>query len=101
METDSLKRSIKIKTDVKTAWNHLSKITTLDWVEKQKSTRFLTSKKRGIGAVRIILFEDGSKVEEHIVGWSPNKYFSYIAISGLPVSAYHATISIDKIDNGV
>ena len=96
METNSLKKSIKIKTDVDTAWNHLSKIAVLDWVEGQKSTKFLTNKKRGVGAVRLISFQDGSDVEEHIVGWSAKKYFSYIAVSGLPLEAYHATISIEK-----
>ena len=101
METNSLKRSIKIKTDVDTAWNHLSKIAVLDWVEGQKSTKFLTNKKRGVGTVRLISFQDGSDVEEHIVGWSAKKYFSYIAVSGLPVNAYHATISIDKINDSV
>ena len=101
METDSVKKSIKIKSDVVTAWNYLSKITTLDWIEGEKSTKFLTNKKRGIGAVRVISFQDGSDVEEHIVGWSPKKYFSYIAISGLPVNAYHATISITKINDNV
>ena len=101
METNSVKKSIKIKSDVVTAWNYLSKITTLDWIEGEKSTKFLTNKKRGIGAVRVISFQDGSDVEEHIVGWSPKKYFSYIAISGLPVNAYHATISITKINDSV
>jgi len=101
METNSVKKSVKIKSDVDTTWNYLSKITTLDWIEGEKSTRFLTNKKRGIGAVRVISFQDGSDVEEHIVGWSPKKYFSYIAISGLPVNAYHATISITKINDSV
>ena len=77
METNSLKKSIKIKTDVDTAWNHLSKIAVLDWVEGQKSTKFLTNKKRGVGAVRLISFQDGSDVEEHIVGWSAKKSVSY------------------------
>ena len=40
--------------------------------------------------------DDGSKVEEHVVGWKPKEYFSYIAVSGLPLEAYHATISIEK-----
>ena len=31
-----------------------------------------------------------------MVGWRPKEYFSYIAISGLPLNAYHATISIQK-----
>ena len=49
-----------------------------------------------MGSKRLISFEDGSDVEEHIVGWKPKEYFSYIAISGLPLNAYHATISVQK-----
>ena len=30
------------------------------------------------------------------MGWKPKEYFSYIAVSGLPLEAYHATISIEK-----
>ena len=53
----------------------------------------------GVGSKRLISFEDGSDVEEHVVGWKPKEYFSYIAISGLPLNAYHATISIEKNKN--
>ena len=49
-----------------------------------------------MGAKRLISFEDGSDVEEHVVGWKPREYFSYIAVSGLPLEAYHATISLEK-----
>ena len=96
-----MKKSIKIKTDINKVWNNLSKISILNWVTGQKSTRILTDKKRGVGVVRLISFDDGTNVEEHIVGWSPKKYFSYIATAGLPVNAYHATISIIEVDNAV
>ena len=101
METDSIKKSVTIKTDIENVWKQLSKISKLDWLTGQKSTKFLTEQKRGIGTVRLISFEEGSDVEEKIVGWSPKKYFSYIATSGLPIDAYHATISMTKIDNTV
>ena len=101
METDSIKKSVSIKTDIENVWKQLSKISKLDWLTGQKSTKFLTEQKRGIGTVRLISFEDGSDVEEQIVGWSPKKYFSYIATSGLPIDVYHATISMTKIDNTV
>ena len=101
METDSIKKSVTIKTDIENVWKQLSKISKLDWLTGQKSTKFLTEQKRGIGTVRLISFEDGSDVEEQIVGWAPKKYFSYIATSGLPIDAYHATISMTKIDNTV
>ena len=101
METDFIKKSVVIKTNINSAWNHLSKIDSLNWLKNQKSTKFLSHKKRGIGAARLISFEDDSMVEEHIVGWHPEKYFSYIATSGLPLNSYHATISMNKIESGV
>jgi hypothetical protein len=96
MNSGSIKKSVIIDTDIEKAWLKISKITKLDWLEGQKSTKFLGGKKSGVGAKRLISFEDGSDVEEHIVGWKPKEYFSYVAISGLPLDAYHATISIEK-----
>jgi len=96
MNSGSVKKSVIIQTDLEKAWTKISKIAKLDWLEGQKSTKFLGEKKTGVGAKRLISFEDGSKVEEHVVGWKPKEYFSYIAVSGLPLEAYHATISIEK-----
>ena len=93
----SAKRSVVINTNIETVWKKLSKITKLGWLEEQKSTKFLSQKKYGIGAIRLISFEDGSDVEEHIVEWSPKKCFSYIAITGLPLLSYLATISMKKV----
>jgi len=87
----SAKRSVMIKAGVETVWKKLSEITKLGWLEEQKSTRFLSQKKS---------FEDGSDVEEHIVEWSPKKCFSYIAITGLPLLSYLATISMKKAASG-
>ena len=94
------KRSVVIKASVETVWKKLSGITKLDWLEEQKSSKFLTQKKYGVGARRLISFEDGSDVEEHIVEWSPKKGFSYIAITGLPLLAYLANISMKKMGGG-
>jgi len=96
----SAKRSVMIKASVETVWKKLSKITKLGWLEEQKSTKFLSQKKYGVGAIRLISFEDGSDVEEHIVEWSPKKCFSYIAITGLPLLSYLATISMKKAASG-
>ena len=94
------KRSVVIKASVETVWKKLSRITKLDWLEEQKSSKFLTQKKYGVGARRLISFEDDSNVEEHIVEWYPKKGFSYIAITGLPLLAYLATISMKKTSGG-
>ena len=75
-------------------WSKISKITNLSWVHDVKQTVFASKTKRGPGAIRKIKFADGSEVEEHIVGWKKGEYFSYIAVSGLPLRAYHATISL-------
>ena len=101
MNSGSIKKSVIIDTDLDKAWSKVSKIVKLDWLEGQKSTKFLGEKKSGIGAKRLISFEDGTDVEEHIVGWRVREYFSYIAISGLPLNAYHATISIEKKEQSV
>ena len=55
---------------------------------------YLSKKKRGVGAVRLITFADGNKIEEHIVAWKNGEHFTYIATEGLPLRAYVATISI-------
>jgi len=94
------KRSVIIRASVETVWKKLSKITKLDWLEEQKSSKFLSQKKYGVGAIRLISFEDGSNVEEHVVEWSTKKGFSYIAITGLPLLAYLATISMKKDSRG-
>ena len=96
MNSGSVKKSVIIETDLEKVWTKISKITKLDWLDGQKSTKFLGEKKTGVGAKRLISFEDGSDVEEHVVGWKPREYFSYIAVSGLPLEAYHATISLEK-----
>ena len=96
MNSGSVKKSVMIDTDLEKVWTKISKITKLDWLEGQKSTKYHSEKKSGVVSKRLISFEDGSDVEEHVVGWRPKEYFSYIAISGLPLNAYHATISIQK-----
>ena len=96
MNSGSVKKSAIIDSDLEKVWSKISKITKLDWLEGQESTKFLGEKKAGVGAKRLISFEDGSEIEEHFVGWKPKEYFSYIAVSGLPLDAYHATISIEK-----
>jgi len=99
MNSGSVKKGVVIDSNVEKIWAKISKITKLDWLQGQKSTKYLGSKKTGVGSKRLISFEDGSDVEEHIVGWNPKEYFSYIAVSGLPLNAYHATISIQEISS--
>ena len=44
----SAKRSVIINTNMETVWKKLSKITKLDWLEEQKSSKFLPQKNMGL-----------------------------------------------------
>ena len=44
----SAKRSVIIRAGVETVWKKLSKITKLDWLEEQKSSKFLSQKNMGL-----------------------------------------------------
>ena len=91
----AVKKSILILAPQKKVWRKISNIVGLsEWVTDVKKTVYLSKLKRGVGAIRYITFKDGNQVEEHVVGWQNKKYFSYIAVSGLPLRVYHATISI-------
>ncbi|WP_299292233.1 SRPBCC family protein [Nitrosopumilus sp.] len=93
--TGTVKKTIKIKATRDKVWRKISNIAGLPtWVVDVKKTVYLSSKKKGVGAVRLITFNDGNKIEEHVVAWKDKEYFSYIATEGLPLRAYVATISI-------
>ena len=89
-----MKKSITVNVSKQKTWSRISKIANLSWLVDQKNTVFASKTKTGNGAIRKIHFSDGNIVEEHIVGWKKGEYFSYIAVSGLPLRAYHATISL-------
>ena len=95
--TGSVKKIIKIKAPDSKVWNKISNIGGLPtWVVDVKKTVFLSKNKRGIGAIRLITFADGNKIEEHVIAWKNKEFFTYIATEGLPLRAYVATISIKK-----
>jgi len=92
----SVKKSILINAESDKIWKKISNITGLsEWVLDVKNTVYLSKIKRGIGAIRNITFDDGNQIEEHVVAWENKKYFSYLAVNGLPLRVYHATISIE------
>ena len=94
--TGTIKKSIQIKATPQKVWKKISNIVGLSsWVIDVKETVFLSKKKRGVGAIRKITFNDGNEVEEHIVDWKNQKSFTYIATEGLPLRAYVATISME------
>ena len=93
--TGTVKKTIKINASKDKIWRKISNIVGLpSWLVDVKKTEYLSKKKKDVGAVRLITFADGTKIEEHIVVWSKGEQFTYIATEGLPLRAYVATISI-------
>ena len=93
--TGSVKKTITINASKDKVWRKISNIVGLPtWLVDVKKTVYLSKKKRNVGAIRLITFADGNKIEEHIVAWKDEEYFTYIATEGLPLRAYVATISI-------
>ena len=93
--TGTVKKSININVSKNKAWRKISNIVGLPaWLVDVKKTEYLSKKKRGVGAIREITFNDGNKIEEHVVAWENGEYFTYIATEGLPLRAYVATISL-------
>lgn len=93
--TGTVKKTIRIKSSKDKIWRKISNIVGLPtWLVDVKKTVYLSKKKRGIGAIRLITFADGNQIEEHIVAWKTGEYFTYVATEGLPLRAYVATISI-------
>ena len=46
MNSGSVKKSVIIDSDLEKVWSKISKITKLDWLEGQKSTKSLGERKR-------------------------------------------------------
>ena len=93
--TGTVKKTIRVKAPKDKVWRKISNIVGLPtWVVDVKNTVYLSKKRTGVGAIRLITFEDGNKIEEHVVAWKKGEYFTYIATKGLPLRAYVATISI-------
>ena len=93
--TGSVKKTVTIKASKDKVWKKISNIAGLpSWVIDVEKTEYLSKKRKGIGAIRLITFADKSKIEEHVVAWKDGEYFTYVATEGLPLRAYVATISI-------
>lgn len=97
----TLRRTIRVRASRNTAWRLLADIAGMPaWAHNVRKTAILSEKKRGVGAVRLVTFSDGRKVEEHITSWKPKSCFTYAATDGLPLRAYVATISIAESGGG-
>jgi hypothetical protein len=95
--TGTIEKIIKINTSKDKVWRKISNIVGLSsWLVDVKKTEYLSIKKKGVGAIRLITFGDKTEIEEHIVAWEKDEFFTYVATEGLPLRAYVATISIKK-----
>ena len=95
LQTGTVKRTVRINVPAETAWGVLGNISGLaGWATGVKDVSYLSDKRRGVGAIRSIRFDDGNMVEEHVVAWERGRHFTYIATEGLPLRAYVATISL-------
>jgi uncharacterized protein YndB with AHSA1/START domain len=93
----TIKKTITIKASKDKVWRKISNIVGLpSWLPDVTKTEYLSMRKKDVGAIRLITFADGNKIEEHIVAWGKGEYFTYVATEGLPLRAYVATISIKK-----
>ncbi|MEX0861432.1 SRPBCC family protein [Nitrosopumilus sp.] len=93
--TGTVKKIIKIKASKDKVWKKISNIVGLPlWLVDVEKTVYLSKKKKGVGAIRLITFSDGNEIEEHVVAWRDGEYFTYIATEGLPLRVYVATISM-------
>ncbi len=92
-----VKKHVIIKASKGNVWEKISMVAELSWLVGVIKTIFKSKTKQGVGTIRKITFDDGNIIEEYIVGWKKERYFSYIATSGLPLRAYHATISLKPL----
>ena len=93
----TVRKQILINATRDKVWKKISNIVGLpEWIDEIKKATYLSKIKRGVGAIRKLTFDDGNVIEEHVVIWNPNHFFSYIATTGLPLRVYHATISIQS-----
>ena len=93
----TIKKTITIKASKDKVWRKISNIVGLpSWLPDVTKTEYLSMRKKNVGAIRLITFADGNKIEEHVVAWEKGEYFTYVATEGLPLRAYVATISIKK-----
>ena len=96
--TGVVKRSVVVHASPQRVWKILSDISNLPkWIIGIKKCVITSKKKKGIGAIRLITFQDGSLLEEQIVTWNPGKSFSYIATGKTPLRAYFATLSVKHL----
>ena len=90
-----VKRLVVIHCTRENVWKTISNITNLpQWASGVKKTVLKSKIKKGVGAVRDVILDDNTLLEEHIVDWQNGHLFSYVAVTGMPVRTYFATLSV-------
>ena len=90
-----VKRFVVIHCTREKVWKTISNITNLpQWASGVKKTVLKFKIKKGVGAVRDVILDDNTSLEEHIVDWQNGQSFSYVAVTGMPVRTYFATLAI-------
>ena len=93
--TGTVKKSIIVGLPKDKVWRKVSNIINLpEWLVDVKKTSLLSKTKRGVGAVRKVIFTDGNIIEEHVISWNNGESFTYVATEGLPLRVYAATIAL-------
>ncbi len=98
--TDRISHDITINAESNIVWQRLRDIRSMkDWAVGVTDVKYTTTKRFGVGAGRVIVFENADDVEEYMIQWSRFS-FTYIATRGLPLCAYMASINvIDESDH--
>jgi carbon monoxide dehydrogenase subunit G len=98
----TITRSVTVHASQKKVWRTLSDISNLPkWIVGIKKCVITSKKKSGIGAVRLITFQDGTLLEEQIVLWNPPRSFSYMATGKTALRAYFATLSVVSLGKNI
>lgn len=97
----TLKKTVIIRASPGAVWRRISDLAGMPaWAAGVKKVSYLSKKRRGIGAARLVIFEDKSRVEEHVTSWRTGESYTYVAASGLPVRAYVATMTVRGVRGG-
>ena len=84
----TIKKTISIKASKDKVWAKISNIVGLSsWLVDVTKTEYLSIKKKDIGAIRLITFADGNKIEEHIVAWKKRRLFHICCNRGVTIKS--------------
>ncbi len=95
--------SPEIRATRQDAWGVLGDITSMTaWAPGVIRVDIVTDgrKAAGVGATRIVVFDDGRSIRERVTSWDDGRGFSYAATDGLPLSLYAATLAIGEAPGG-